>query len=64
VASSEGDPEAAKKTLDALQPWPSHGEGKHIAGAAVFRWERHVVQSPDEELGTLVIVSAEKGTSL
>jgi NAD(P)-dependent dehydrogenase (short-subunit alcohol dehydrogenase family) len=34
--TSEGDLEVAAKSLDALQPWPTHGEGKHVAGAAVF----------------------------
>jgi len=34
--TDQGNPEEAAKTLDALQPWPRHGEGKHIAGAALF----------------------------
>ncbi len=31
-----GDPEAMGQQMDALQPWPEHGTGEHIAGAAVF----------------------------
>ncbi len=31
-----GNEEATRKRLDSLQPWPSHGQGAHIAGAALF----------------------------
>ena len=31
-----GDPEAARKNLATLQPWPDGGEGDDIAGAALF----------------------------
>ena len=34
--TNQGDPEAAAKTLDTFQPWPEHGKGEHIAGAALF----------------------------
>lgn len=34
--TDRGNPEAAAKAMDAFQPWPEHGEGKHIAGAALF----------------------------
>lgn len=30
------DPEEAGKFLDGFQPWPEHGTGEHIAGAALF----------------------------
>ncbi len=31
-----GDPEAMGQQMDTLQPWPEHGTGEHIAGAALF----------------------------
>ena len=31
-----GDPEALAPLMDELQPWPQHGRGEDIAGAAVF----------------------------
>jgi NAD(P)-dependent dehydrogenase (short-subunit alcohol dehydrogenase family) len=31
-----GNPEAAAKRLATFQPWPEHGKGEHIAGAALF----------------------------
>ena len=34
--TTQGDPEAAAKFLDTFQPWPEHGKGENIAGAAVF----------------------------
>lgn len=34
--TDRGNPEAAAKVLDTLQPWPEHGKGEHIAGAALF----------------------------
>lgn len=34
--TSAGNPEAAAKGLAALQPWPEHGRGEDIAGAALF----------------------------
>ena len=34
--TNQGDPEAAGKFLDTFQPWPEHGKGENIAGAAVF----------------------------
>ena len=34
--TTRGDPEAAAKFLDTFQPWPEHGKGENIAGAAVF----------------------------
>jgi NAD(P)-dependent dehydrogenase (short-subunit alcohol dehydrogenase family) len=34
--TDQGNPEAAAKQMDTFQPWPRHGEGKHIAGAALF----------------------------
>ncbi len=34
--TDRGNPEQAAKAMDTFQPWPQHGEGKHIAGAALF----------------------------
>ncbi len=34
--TDRGDPAAAAKRLDQLQPWPEHGRPEHIAGAALF----------------------------
>jgi NAD(P)-dependent dehydrogenase (short-subunit alcohol dehydrogenase family) len=34
--TNQGDPEAAAKSLATFQPWPEHGKGEHIAGAALF----------------------------
>ena len=34
--TNQGDPDAAAKTLDTFQPWPEHGKGENIAGAALF----------------------------
>jgi NAD(P)-dependent dehydrogenase (short-subunit alcohol dehydrogenase family) len=34
--TNQGDPEASAKALAAFQPWPEHGKGEHIAGAALF----------------------------
>jgi NAD(P)-dependent dehydrogenase (short-subunit alcohol dehydrogenase family) len=34
--TDRGDPAAAAKRLDQLQPWPEHGKPEHIAGAALF----------------------------
>ena len=34
--TNQGDPEAAAKFLNTFQPWPEHGKGENIAGAAVF----------------------------
>ncbi len=34
--TNRGDPEASAKFLDTFQPWPEHGKGENIAGAAVF----------------------------
>jgi NAD(P)-dependent dehydrogenase (short-subunit alcohol dehydrogenase family) len=34
--TSGEDPEAAKKVLASMQPWPEHGRGEDIAGAALF----------------------------
>lgn len=34
--TEQGDPEAAAKGLATFQPWPEHGKGEHIAGAALF----------------------------
>jgi NAD(P)-dependent dehydrogenase (short-subunit alcohol dehydrogenase family) len=31
-----GNPEAMGQVFDEIQPWPSHGTGDHIAGAALF----------------------------
>ncbi len=31
-----GDEQAAGQVMDALQPWPEHGKGDHIADAALF----------------------------
>jgi NAD(P)-dependent dehydrogenase (short-subunit alcohol dehydrogenase family) len=32
----QGMPEETAKVLNDLQPWPEHGKGEHIAGAAMF----------------------------
>ena len=34
--TDQGNPAAAAKTLASFQPWPEHGKGEHIAGAALF----------------------------
>ncbi|MBI1987152.1 MAG: SDR family oxidoreductase [Nitrospinae bacterium] len=34
--TDQGNPEAAVKVLEKFQPWPEHGRGEHIAGAALF----------------------------
>lgn len=34
--TNQGDPETAAKTLATFQPWPDHGKGENIAGAALF----------------------------
>lgn len=34
--TDQGDPERSAKSLDSFQPWPEHGKGDDIAGAAVF----------------------------
>jgi NAD(P)-dependent dehydrogenase (short-subunit alcohol dehydrogenase family) len=34
--TDQGNPEAAAKSLASFQPWPEHGKGEHIAGAALF----------------------------
>ena len=34
--TTRGDPEDTAKFLDTFQPWPEHGKGENIAGAAVF----------------------------
>ena len=34
--TDQGNPEAAAQTLDTFQPWPEHGTGENIAGAALF----------------------------
>jgi len=34
--TDQGNPEAAAKSLAAFQPWPEHGRGEYIAGAALF----------------------------
>ncbi|MDH3644715.1 MAG: SDR family oxidoreductase [Gammaproteobacteria bacterium] len=31
-----GRPEATRERFDSAQPWPEHGSGSHIAGAALF----------------------------
>lgn len=31
-----GDPEGTRKRFASAQPWPEHGSGEHIAGAALF----------------------------
>lgn len=36
LTSMIGDPESTAKSLDKLQPWPEHGRGEYIAGAALF----------------------------
>ena len=34
--TDRGDPAAAGKRMDQMQPWPEHGKPEHIAGAALF----------------------------
>jgi NAD(P)-dependent dehydrogenase (short-subunit alcohol dehydrogenase family) len=34
--TDRGDPAAAGKRMDEMQPWPEHGKPEHIAGAALF----------------------------
>ena len=34
--TDQGNPEEAAKTLATFQPWPEHGKGENIAGAALF----------------------------
>jgi len=34
--TDQGNPEEAAKAMDAFQPWPDHGVGDDIAGAALF----------------------------
>lgn len=34
--TNQGNPEAAVKVLEKMQPWPDYGKGEHIAGAALF----------------------------
>ena len=34
--TDRGDPAAAAKRMEQLQPWPEHGKPEHIAGAALF----------------------------
>jgi NAD(P)-dependent dehydrogenase (short-subunit alcohol dehydrogenase family) len=34
--TDQGNPEAAAKGMDTFQPWPDHGVGDDIAGAALF----------------------------
>ncbi len=34
--TDQGNPEEAAKRLATFQPWPEHGKGEHIAGAALF----------------------------
>lgn len=34
--TDQGNPEAAAKSLASFQPWPDHGRGENIAGAALF----------------------------
>jgi NAD(P)-dependent dehydrogenase (short-subunit alcohol dehydrogenase family) len=34
--TDRGDPEVSAKALATFQPWPEHGKGEHIAGAALF----------------------------
>jgi NAD(P)-dependent dehydrogenase (short-subunit alcohol dehydrogenase family) len=34
--TDRGDPEMSAKALATFQPWPEHGKGEHIAGAALF----------------------------
>jgi NAD(P)-dependent dehydrogenase (short-subunit alcohol dehydrogenase family) len=34
--TNQGNPEAAVKVLEKMQPWPEYGKGEHIAGAALF----------------------------
>lgn len=31
-----GDPDATRNRFENAQPWPEHGQGEHIAGAALF----------------------------
>ncbi len=34
--TNQGNPEAAVKVLEKMQPWPDYGKGEHIAGVALF----------------------------
>ncbi len=34
--TDRGDPVAAARRMDEMQPWPEHGKPEHIAGAALF----------------------------
>jgi NAD(P)-dependent dehydrogenase (short-subunit alcohol dehydrogenase family) len=34
--TDRGDPAAAAKRMEQMQPWPEHGKPEHIAGAALF----------------------------
>lgn len=34
--TDQGNPEEAAKRMDSFQPWPEHGKGENIAGAALF----------------------------
>lgn len=34
--TDQGDPQAAAQALAGFQPWPEHGKGENIAGAALF----------------------------
>jgi NAD(P)-dependent dehydrogenase (short-subunit alcohol dehydrogenase family) len=34
--TDQGNPEVAAKSMATFQPWPEHGKGEHIAGAALF----------------------------
>src|SRR5258708_38855088 len=34
--TDRGDPAAAAKRMEQLQPWPEHGKPEHITGAALF----------------------------
>jgi len=34
--TDRGDPAAAAKRMEQMQPWPDHGKPEHIAGAALF----------------------------
>jgi len=34
--ADRGNPEATNRSFAKSQPWPNYGQGKHIAGAALF----------------------------
>ena len=36
LVSRGASPEVVGKMMDQMQPWPEHGTGEHIAGAALF----------------------------